>query len=135
MTRLAEWYRDASIRLKILLGFVPVLLLMLGIMSGVWIQVERISDANTAFEAAEEVQNEVDVVGQAFTDRSSALRDFAITGQEEALEPYREADRKLNRALSRATGLVDAGEPEQSERLDSVGAISRSLEQRRWRSG
>ncbi|MET0399253.1 MAG: methyl-accepting chemotaxis protein [Longimicrobiaceae bacterium] len=126
MTRLAEWYRDASIRLKIMLAFVPVLLLMLGIMAVVWIQVERIDDANKAFEEAEEVQSAVNTVRLAFTDRSSALRDFAITGQEEALEPYREADRELNRALSRAMGLVDESEPEQSRLLDAVGAISRS---------
>ncbi|HEV2736749.1 MAG TPA: methyl-accepting chemotaxis protein, partial [Longimicrobiaceae bacterium] len=128
MTRRAERYRDASIRTKILLAFVPVLLLMVGIMLIVWRQVERIADANTAFERAETVQNEVDLVGQAFTERASALRDFAITGQEEALEPFREAERELDRSLARATGLVD--ESEQRERLDSVAAINRS-----WRTG
>jgi methyl-accepting chemotaxis protein len=126
MMRLAEWYRDASIRTKIVLAFVPVLLLMVGIMLAVGYQVERIADANTAFEEAEEVQNEVDVVGRSFVDRASALRDFAITGQEEALEPFREADRELNRALSRASGLVDESEPQQRKRLDSIAVISQS---------
>ncbi|HEX8272322.1 MAG TPA: methyl-accepting chemotaxis protein [Longimicrobiaceae bacterium] len=126
MRRLAEWYRDASIRWKIGLGFVPVLLLMLGIMAAVWVQVERIADATAALEEAEAVQNQVARVGQAFATRASAMRDYAITGQEEALEPYREADRELGQALAAADTLVRDTEPQQQERLDSVARISRT---------
>ncbi len=124
MTRLVEWYRDASIRLKIMLAFVPVLLLMLGIMAAVWIQVERIANATDALEEAEAVQNQVAVVAESFSTRASAMRDFAITGQPEALEPFREADATLEQALEAANDTVAESELRQQARLDSVARIS-----------
>jgi methyl-accepting chemotaxis protein len=128
MKRLAEWYRDASIRLKIMLAFVPVLLLMLGIMAVVWIQVQRIARATDALEEAEAVQDRVAVVGQSFSARASAMRDYAITGQPEALEPFREAHSSLEEALDSATVLMAKGEQRQRQHLDSVAAISSTWE-------
>ncbi len=124
MRRLAEWYRDASIRTKIVLGFVPVLLLMVGIMVVVWLQVERIADANTALEEAETVQNQVGIVAQSFSARATAMRDYAMTGQQEALDPFHAADRSLGDALAVAIDSLAQGDP-QRELLDSVASINR----------
>jgi methyl-accepting chemotaxis protein len=126
MTRLTEWFRDASIRKKIIVGFAPVLLLLVLIAVVVLRQVQTISEANSSFEQAEAVLNEVQAAELAFLERASALRDFGITGQEEALEPYREADRRLSEALARVREAAAASDdPLQRERLDTVAAISR----------
>jgi len=123
MTGLTEWFRDASIRVKILAGFLPVLLLMTAIAAVVLWQVRRIQDATEVFVRSEQLQAQADALGLAFMDRTTSLRDFAITGQEEALQPYAEAARREEEALRTAQALVK--DPEQRQRLETVGRISR----------
>ncbi|MEW5931531.1 MAG: methyl-accepting chemotaxis protein [Gemmatimonadota bacterium] len=121
MTRLAEWFRDAPIRMKILTGFVPVILLMVVITLFVLAQLGRIRDANDVLARSEQLQANVDAVGIAFLRRTNAVRDFAITGQEAALAPYDSADARGDAALDSALALVK--DTAQQRRLEEVGRI------------
>ncbi|HEX7242419.1 MAG TPA: methyl-accepting chemotaxis protein [Longimicrobiaceae bacterium] len=125
MTRLTQWFRDAPIRTKILSGFFPVLLLMVAVAVVVFVQVRRIESASEDFVRAGELQREADALGLALMDRAAAIRDFGLTGQEEALVPYRAAGGRADSALVRARALVSDEEEGQRERLDSVADITR----------
>ena len=126
MNRLAERFRDARVRTKILLGFVPVLLLLLVIGTIVFLQSARIGANARELERAETMRALGMQFGLAVTDRTNALRDFVITGQDAALVPYRDATARLDVLLDSARLLARSAQ--QRARLDTIARVTRAWE-------
>jgi methyl-accepting chemotaxis protein len=114
----AEWFGHMRVRNKILLGFVPVLLLMATIALAVATQGRRVGALDAESRRAEAVQREAVQLEVAIADRTLAFRDFMLSGQDTALAMYAEADRRLARHRDEARRLVR--DPVQAARLDSA---------------
>jgi methyl-accepting chemotaxis protein len=121
---LADWFGNVRVRNKILLGFVPVLLLMGVIAAAVAAQGRRISGLDAESERAEGVGRAAGELEVAIADRTLAFRDYLLSGQDTALAMYAEADGRVRRYQDETRRLVR--DPVQRARLDSVVALAAS---------
>jgi len=121
---LSEWFGNVRVRNKILLGFAPVLLLMAVIAAAVATQGRRVGRLDAESQRAEAVQREAVQLDMAIGDRTLALRDFLLSGQDTALAMYDEANRRVTLHLAQATELVR--DSLQAARLDSAADFARS---------
>ncbi|HVH13314.1 MAG TPA: CHASE3 domain-containing protein, partial [Longimicrobium sp.] len=119
---LSEWVSDIRVRNKILLGFAPVLLMMMVIASVVAWQGGRVARLDAESERAEAVQREAAQLDVAIADRTLAFRDFLVSGQDTALAMYAEADARIQRHLRATEDLVR--DTRQTARLDSAAAFA-----------
>jgi methyl-accepting chemotaxis protein len=94
------------VQTKVLLGFVPVLLLMGVIGVTLWWQAERVRGFNEQAQHTARVQRAAVEYDLALADRTLAFRDYLLSGQESALSAYREADGRAARQLALADSLV-----------------------------
>jgi len=118
------WFRNARVRTKVLLGFVPALLLMGLIAVTLWMQGEKVRSLNAEAERSGEVQRAVVGYEQALADRTLAFRDYLLSGQDVALEMYREADARAATHLARGLSLVR--DTAQVARLHHADALARA---------
>jgi methyl-accepting chemotaxis protein len=117
------WFNDASVRAKILTGFGSLIFFMLLVALVVFVQGTRLDRARQDLERLERVQNTTGLMTQTVADRVAAFRQYMITGTEDALEGYTEADDRFQRALADArTVVLDRA---QAARLDSVALFAR----------
>jgi methyl-accepting chemotaxis protein len=121
---LAEWFGGMRVRNKILLGFVPVLVLMAVIAAVVTAQGLRVADMDAESERAEQVQREAALLDIAIADRTLAFRDFLLSGQDTALAMFREADGRVQGHLAGADSLVR--DVVQRARLDSAANFAQA---------
>jgi methyl-accepting chemotaxis protein len=121
---LSEWFGDMRVRNKILLGFVPVLLLMAIIAAVVAWQGGRVSALDAESRRAEAVQRAAVQLEVAIADRTLAFRDYLISGQDTALDLYAEADGRARAHLAEAKGLV--ADSVQTARLDSAAQFAQA---------
>jgi methyl-accepting chemotaxis protein len=115
---LAEWFGHMRVRNKILLGFAPVLVLMAIIAAVVAAQGRQVGALDTESRRAEGVQRAAVQLEVAIADRTLALRDYLLSGQDTALAMYAEADGRVARYRDEARRLVR--DPVQRARLDSA---------------
>jgi methyl-accepting chemotaxis protein len=121
---LSEWFGNMRVRNKILLGFVPVLLLMATIAAAVAAQGRRVGALDAESRRAEGVQREAVQLEVAIADRTLAFRDYLLSGQDTALAMYNEADGRVRRHLEGARRLVR--DPLQTARLDSAAQFAQA---------
>jgi methyl-accepting chemotaxis protein len=118
----SEWFGNIRVRNKILLGFVPVLALMAVIALAVAEQGRRLTALDAESQRAEDVQRAAVQLEIAIADRTLALRDFLLSGQDTAIAMYNEADARVQRHLGQARRLVR--DPVQKARLDTAVAFA-----------
>ncbi|HEX6038778.1 methyl-accepting chemotaxis protein [Longimicrobium sp.] len=119
---LSEWFGHMRVRNKILLGFAPVLLLMAIIAAAVVAQGRNVSRLDRVSQQSERLQREAEMLEVAIMDRTLALRDFLISGQDTALLMYDDADRRVQEHLAQSLDLVIDGR--QRERLERVRTLA-----------
>jgi methyl-accepting chemotaxis protein len=119
-----KWFDDLRVRNKILLAFLPVLLLMSIIAIAVWTQDRTIRALDQESKRLEDVQREVIALQIALADRSLALRDYLLSGQDTAIIMYNEANTRVVQRLAGAQALVR--DPAQKARLDSAANFASS---------
>jgi methyl-accepting chemotaxis protein len=112
MNRIRSWFADTRVRNKILVGYGVILGFMILIGVVVFVQAQRIAWANQENARVEGVLFEVQETQTGFAQVTSAVRDFAITGQQESEERYRLAVENLRGSLER----VDSGITEEGQR-------------------
>jgi methyl-accepting chemotaxis protein len=117
-----KWFDDLRVRNKILVAFLPVLLLMAIIAIAVWKQDRTIQALDQESQRLENVQREVIELQIALADRTLALRDYLLSGQDTAIVLYDEANARVARRLERAQALVR--DPTQKARLDSAAMLA-----------
>ncbi|NPU94702.1 MAG: response regulator [Gammaproteobacteria bacterium] len=71
-------------------------------------------------ENTEEIVSDSNLLLQLLVDHETAVRGFVITGEEEFLEPYRQAERRVKPIIEKIQTSLDKGEKVQRGRLDSV---------------
>ncbi|MBB4639399.1 methyl-accepting chemotaxis protein [Longimicrobium terrae] len=120
----SSWFDNMGVRNKILLGFAPVLLLMIIIAAAVAAQGMRIRALDQESERAERVQREAAELDVAISDRTLAFRDFLLSGQDTALTMYAEADQRVKLHLDSAQFYVR--DTTQHARLDSTVQFSQA---------
>jgi len=117
-------YRDARVRTKILLGFLPALLLMVVVAVVLLAQGTRVRRLNDEARRTLVVQREAVALNLALADRTLALRDYLLSGQDTALQLYATADAEVQRRL--ATASASVRDPGQRARLDSAAVLAKS---------
>ena len=117
-----SWFDDIRVRNKILLAFLPVLLLMAIVAIAVWAQDRGIRALDQESQRAEAVQREAVQLEIALADRTLALRDYLLSGQDTARAMYREADARVAERLTTAQKLVR--DDIQKARLDSTATLA-----------
>ncbi len=120
----SDWFGDMRVRNKILLGFVPVLLLMAIIAGVVAAQGRRVEALDAESRRAEAVQRAAVQLEVAIADRTLAFRDYLLSGQDTALAMYAEADGRVSARLREAKGLVR--DSLQRVRLDSADRFAQA---------
>ena len=124
MSGWSDWYRNTSVRNKVLLGFGIVLVFILIAMTLTVVQTFRIDELSRAFERAETVQSEVEDLGAALANRTAAYRDYMLTGEDTARAMLSSAQAELERQIEQAQALeLDAVA---QARLDSVADLAES---------
>ncbi|HST62890.1 MAG TPA: methyl-accepting chemotaxis protein [Longimicrobium sp.] len=119
----SDWFGNMRVRNKILLGFVPVLLLMAIIAMVVAVQGGRVARLEADSRNAEAVQRAAVQLELALADRTLAYRDYLLSGQDTALAMYAEADDRARTHLKEAKRLAtDAG---QKALLDSADVFAK----------
>ena len=124
MNTVLRAYRDARVRTKILLGFLPALLLMVVVAVVLLAQGTRVRRLNDEARRTLVVQREAVALNLALADRTLALRDYLLSGQDTALRLYASADAEVQRRL--ATASSNVRDPQQRARLDSAAVLARS---------
>jgi methyl-accepting chemotaxis protein len=120
----SDWFGNMRVRNKILLGFVPVLVLMAVIAAAVAAQARRVNTLDAESRRVEAVQRAAVQLEMALADRTLAYRDYLLSGQDTALALYAEADGRARAHLQEARRLArDAG---QRARLDSAAVFAQA---------
>ena len=91
MARLSEWFGNAPVRTKILLGYSLVLLLMVLIAGVVAVQAERIQRENDERERSERLWAMSLEMARAFAQMNASLREYALTGDDRSLTNFETA--------------------------------------------
>ncbi len=126
MNFLERWFAETRVRNKIIVGYGTILLLMGGVAAIVLYQTARIDDLSEQSRRAVDVATLGRRIDLALSDRSTAYRDYLISGQEAALTAYEVANQQLSEHLSAARALTEGTEHAQ---LDSIAAASRALDE------
>jgi len=121
---IAEWYRNTRVRTRILLGFLPALLLMGTVALALLSQGAQIRRLNDEARRTATVQREATALNLALADRTLAFRDFLLSGQDTALRMYAAADAEVAQRLAAARQQVR--DSSQRARLDSAAVLAQS---------
>ena len=120
MGRLTEWFANASVRSKILLGYALILLLMVLISAIVTLQADRIQRHNLERERAEKLWTMSLDMARGFASMNASLREYALTADNRSLTNFEAAVQEKDAAL--AAALAEATETQQRDllRADSL---------------
>ncbi|HET6763712.1 MAG TPA: methyl-accepting chemotaxis protein [Longimicrobiaceae bacterium] len=118
------WFRNARVRTKVLLGFIPALVLMGLIALTLWAQGRKVHTLNDEAQRSGETQAAVVGYELALADRTLAFRDYLLSGQDTALVMYRDADARAAARLATALSLVR--DTMQTARLRNADALARA---------
>ncbi|HET7274872.1 MAG TPA: methyl-accepting chemotaxis protein [Longimicrobiaceae bacterium] len=121
MSGISKWFADTRVRNKILLGYGIVLVLTFLIGLVVLIQAGRIRSANEELRTIEDVLVSEKELSAAFSRRTTALAEYAITGQETSLEAFRNTATDLNETIEDTRALfADSGQIQQLNEVISA---------------
>ncbi len=113
-----QWFRDASVRTKILGAFGVVLFFMVVVGVLVLVQAGRIDGLQRQNASADSLTAAADQLDEAMTDEVSAFRSYLLSGDASDLQSYRTADDAFGSAISAAHEIVQ--DPAQSRQLDEL---------------
>jgi methyl-accepting chemotaxis protein len=118
-----DWFENAAVRSKILVGFGILIAIMILVAVVVFVQGASVDTARAELQRVERVQGTVSRMSQATADRVASFREHMITGSESSLQSYADADDRFQRALAHAREVTR--DREQVTRLDSVALYAR----------
>jgi len=110
MNRIRSWFADTRVRNKILVGYGIILAFMVLIGVIVFIQAQLIANASTENARVEQTLYQVQEASVEFAQITAAVRDFAITGQDQSEQVYRTSFRDLFATLSRVESATEAAD-------------------------
>lgn len=119
MSRLSEWFTNAPVRSKILLGYGLILTFMIVIAFVVAIQAERIQQENQRRNRIEALQAASLNMSYAFASMIASLREYALTGDPRSASNYESFVAYKQQSFRIAS---DSASEEQRERLEDAEA-------------
>jgi methyl-accepting chemotaxis protein len=114
-----------SVGSKIALGFAGTILVFLAVAAVSYRATTRLISASELRKQSFELLRGLDEMQSLLQDVEIGLRSFALTGDEEFLQPYVAAVGRVERSLSDLTGMV-ADEPRQKARVDALAPVVRA---------
>ena len=120
MSRLSEWFGNAPVRTKILLGYGLILSFMIVIALVVAIQGERIQGQNAARQRAETLWSASLDMSRSFAAMTASLREYALMGDPRSLTNYEEFLEDKQDAYRRAVSMASANQQDSLALADSA---------------
>jgi methyl-accepting chemotaxis protein len=124
MSRLADWHRNASVRTKILLGYAPVLLLMVLAAVVVLVQGVRVARQTQDMNRVDEVRRVAADLDDAVAERTLVFREFLLSGQDASLVAFDSAQTAVAAGLSRLQRPGFIRDPAQEARVDTIRVLA-----------